>query len=387
MKKLLFIFTALFAVVSMNAQEESNTLVSLLKVSYEGGTEPNWWPEGKNPLIVEPTSEGLALTNPRPVDWERIWWSEMVLTDDCLTLQKRHNYIVRLTVKIPHKSDDPQKDRGTYCIELGNREKYSHTLCGVKGGDDFQVIDVAIPNFHSNVEGDGHVILKNIGVPGTTILKEVEVFEEPIPESPVVDGMKLLSKKNWEGVDANICWDSDHDWDVEGTDEGTAIINTTLKGESWESQVIVVNEFDLEQNHNYIVRLTMKVPSDGTYTVRMGNWDASFQYELPVAGSDDWQVMDVLFSDFGGDTKSEMVDRLFEDAFVILGCGLVVGTTVVKEVEVYEVLGSTARGDKTAVKAVKTTNVDGAIYNLAGQKVDASYKGIVIQNGKKRLAR
>ena len=35
---------------------------------------------------------------------------------------------------------------------------------------------------------------------------------------------------------------------------------------------------------------------------------------------------------------------------------------------------------------MKATNADGAIYNLAGQKVDASYKGIVIQNGKKRIA-
>ena len=26
---------------------------------------------------------------------------------------------------------------------------------------------------------------------------------------------------------------------------------------------------------------------------------------------------------------------------------------------------------------------NGAVYNLAGQKVDASYKGIVIQNGRK----
>ena len=34
-------------------------------------------------------------------------------------------------------------------------------------------------------------------------------------------------------------------------------------------------------------------------------------------------------------------------------------------------------GVKAAVKA------DGAIYNLAGQKVDKSYKGLVIMNGKK----
>ena len=38
----------------------------------------------------------------------------------------------------------------------------------------------------------------------------------------------------------------------------------------------------------------------------------------------------------------------------------------------------------TAIMATKKANVEGGvIYNLAGQKVDASYKGIVIMNGKK----
>ena len=42
-------------------------------------------------------------------------------------------------------------------------------------------------------------------------------------------------------------------------------------------------------------------------------------------------------------------------------------------------------GDDTAVSTVKTAaeNADAPIYNLAGQKVDKSFKGIVIQNGKK----
>ena len=30
---------------------------------------------------------------------------------------------------------------------------------------------------------------------------------------------------------------------------------------------------------------------------------------------------------------------------------------------------------------------NGAIYNLAGQKVDSTYKGVVIKNGKKMLQR
>ena len=40
----------------------------------------------------------------------------------------------------------------------------------------------------------------------------------------------------------------------------------------------------------------------------------------------------------------------------------------------------------TGINTVKTVRVDdGAIYNLAGQKVDKSYKGVVIMNGKKMI--
>ena len=43
-------------------------------------------------------------------------------------------------------------------------------------------------------------------------------------------------------------------------------------------------------------------------------------------------------------------------------------------------------GAPSSIQGVKTaTNNDAAIYNLAGQKVNASYKGVVIQNGKKFL--
>ena len=44
--------------------------------------------------------------------------------------------------------------------------------------------------------------------------------------------------------------------------------------------------------------------------------------------------------------------------------------------------------DETSVQGIKQQPLDDVpIYNLAGQKVDASYKGIVIQNGKKRIVR
>ena len=43
-------------------------------------------------------------------------------------------------------------------------------------------------------------------------------------------------------------------------------------------------------------------------------------------------------------------------------------------------------GTGTAIQAAKVINIDNStIYNLAGQKVDASYKGIVIKGGKKMI--
>ena len=42
-------------------------------------------------------------------------------------------------------------------------------------------------------------------------------------------------------------------------------------------------------------------------------------------------------------------------------------------------------GEATAIESVKNIANDGVIYNMAGQKVDANYKGIVIKNGKKMI--
>ena len=41
----------------------------------------------------------------------------------------------------------------------------------------------------------------------------------------------------------------------------------------------------------------------------------------------------------------------------------------------------------TGVESIKTftEKANGACYNLAGQKVDSAYKGVVIQNGKKMI--
>ena len=64
----------------------------------------------------------------------------------------------------------------------------------------------------------------------------------------------------------------------------------------------------------------------------------------------------------------------------MFGCGWVPGTTIIKEVEVLEKRGA------SGIRSVKASKVAGdMIYNLSGQKVSPSYKGIVIIDGKKSL--
>ena len=157
--------------------------------------------------------------------------------------------------------------------------------------------------------------------------------------------------------------------------EGLAITNPRVQGEAWHAQVMVVPDgsFDLEEGHDYIVRLTVKVPSDGAYQLNMGSWTFNDVSLVSVKANDDFQIIDVEFPEYKGNVTG---------AHILFQVGLVKGTTVLKEVEVFEIVsdGSAAVNASKAAKASKAGDV---MYNLAGQRVDASYKGIAIRNGQK----
>jgi hypothetical protein len=66
--------------------------------------------------------------------------------------------------------------------------------------------------------------------------------------------------------------------------------------------------------------------------------------------------------------------------------GICFSETEAKSVTVEgEGISKTLVGGSTGINSVKSVVTDSAIYNLAGQKVNASYKGVVIKNGKKFL--
>ena len=550
-KHLLFVIMTL-SCLSVHAQSETETLVSLTKVNYVGIREFSAWsqfPEDQPEDKVEVEANGIAITNAKLQS--QSWQTQvMVVPDGKLNLEKGHDYVVRLTVKVP--SD------GTYIINLGNSKANYAVQISVNASDDFQIVDVEYPEYQGTAK-DANVVMDCGWVVGTTVVKEVEVFERlgfwsgyfieltpdksvvykfvmamdnksqetisnlyasmketgdksiikctetgaggwyvrkdyPLPEgnyyesaiytadSPSlenqlvvvlpkfncyvnwrgrvedlleylgnqvtadyisepdlsggttcyftcnlntsdevlelgmrvkdvnIEGMNnfhphlflidktynnylisvmtgankddnLIYSMNWEGVDYPMT-DMSPDAPQKTTDEGLAIFNPKMQeyaGGIW--TYISAGGFNVVENHNYVVRMTMKVPSNGKYFVRMGHGEATCQQEVSVIGDDDWQIVDVQFPDFlGGMTYYDSIDG---DASIFLTSGWVVGTTVIKKVEVYEMTESGSRESNTAIKVVKTTNSDDNVYNLAGQRVSPSYKGVVIRNGRK----
>ena len=198
-----------------------------------------------------------------------------------------------------------------------------------------------------------------------------------------VEGERIVYEMNWEGVDYYVAWDPS-DWESDpnpwqGTDEGLAITSYHLWEQNWGLWTPVSHSFALEKGHDYIVRLTLKVPSNGTYQVGFGNWfggdtNSWSTFDVPMTAGEDFQLIEVESPNFG--------ENVWDDGYVILSSGWVLGTTVVKKVQVVE----KEKGAAAAIKTAKTVRKsDDAIYNLAGQKVSASYKGIVIKNGKKMI--
>ena len=97
------------------------------------------------------------------------------------------------------------------------------------------------------------------------------------------DSLVSLAKVSFLNITEFAGWSQFDDTQPEGkievVDDGLAITNNKLNSQSWQPQVMIVPDgsFDLEEGHNYVVRLTIKVPSDGQYMVNIGTWSNNFQ--------------------------------------------------------------------------------------------------------------
>lgn len=127
-------------------------------------------------------------------------------------------------------------------------------------------------------------------------------------------------------------------------------IELTYTNSTWGEFVVSDVEVSVADDGSY------SMTGSGTVSMSMGSSAAS----------------DYAF-DFEGTMSEDLSDYTFTFTLEIMGTTTVTLTPYV------------ASEDETdGISSVKNSDAeDGAVYNLAGKKVDASYKGIVIKNGKK----
>ena len=154
--------------------------------------------------------------------------------------------------------------------------------------------------------------------------------------------------------------------------DGIAITVASQTGQLWQPQVEVtpLGAFDIYQFDNYKIVITAKYPTDGQVQLQLGNWSGNFQEAFAVTSTGDFQTDEFVFDPWGAD---------IEGCHLLFQNGDFLGTTIIKSIKLIDLDGA------DAIKSVKAAKEDGAIYNLAGQKVSASYKGVVIKNGKKYI--
>ena len=277
MKKLLFSIWALL--LPMLAWGQSSNETSLYRITYEGVTG---FPRaldnmlefvGETGVTLEMVGDGLAINNPGVQNTFLL--PQVVLTDDCITLEEGHNYIVRLTMKVPSNGD--------YYVMLGNRQDNSSKKLSLTASDNFQVVDFDLTNFPKYVLDNGHIRLLPGLVSGTTIVKEVQLLEVTGSGSSGSDNQSgvVIAEEDWTGgfegnyphwaqFDINV-----QDASISSNPEGIDMTVGSLTGKYWEPQAIILDGAPLQEGHNYIVRITAKIPVTTQIAVNLGTWEIS----------------------------------------------------------------------------------------------------------------
>ena len=160
--------------------------------------------------------------------------------------------------------------------------------------------------------------------------------------------------------------------------DGGLVINCTQPSPEtanyWEPQVpMIAHIAELAEGGQYQVKFTVNAPAAGEIRLDFCSWTEGAKTTQDWVGTVEAgdNELTVDFLDYPGATT---------DAMIFYQCGKIPGKHVIKYVKVIDLEGADAiQNVKVAEKA------DDAIYNLAGQKVSASYKGFVIKNGKKYI--
>ena len=357
MKKFFTLVAMALMAVGANAQE------LIAEVDFTTATEFTGWNQfgdGQEGSVELKAGEGLAITVGSQTG--QLWQPQtMVIPDGTFNLEEDGNYKVVVDAKFP--------TAGTLQINMGSWSANDQATFPVEASDDFQTIECLFEGWSVNAEG-AHLLFQNGDFLGTTLIRSVKVYNLDAGSEGTV-----LYENDFTGITEFTGWNQfgDGQEGSVGVDpDGVAITVGSQTGQLWQPQTMIVPDgsFNLVEDGNYKVVVVAKFPTAGTLQINMGSWSANDQATFPVEASDDFQTIECLFE--GWSVNAEGAHLLFQN-------GDFLGTTIVKSIKIIDL-----DGEGTGIEAVKANQpANGAIFNLAGQKVNANYKGVVIQNGKK----
>ena len=373
MKKFFTLVAMAFMAYGANAQ----TLIAEMDWTKQDAF--SFWCSGENESTATIGAEGLEINV--PAAGENNWNPQTVVLNvegeaGVPFLAEDGHYKVVITCK--HPAGHLQVNLGSWDDGVSLQDEWD-----VEAKDEFYDFEYDMDGWPADCFTNVHVLWQSGNLPGKSVLQKVQIWDmngsgEPDP-SGETGGDGVIAEQDWTTADAFTFWCS-------GENESTATvgaegleINVPAEGENnWNPQTVVLNVEGeagvpfLEEDGHYQVVITCKHPA-GHLQVNLGSWDDG------VSMQDEWDVEEKAdFYDFVYDIEGWPAD-CFTNVHVLWQSGKLVGKSILKDVKVINANGG------SGIKNVKAEKSNGAMYNLAGQKVDASYKGIVIQNGKKRI--
>ena len=378
MKKFFTLVAMAFMAYGANAQ----TLIAEMDWTKQDAF--SFWCSGENESTATIGAEGLEINV--PAAGENNWNPQTVVLNvegeaGVPFLAEDGHYKVVITCK--HPAGHLQVNLGSWDDGVSLQDEWD-----VEAKDEFYDFEYDMDGWPADCFTNVHVLWQSGNLPGKSVLQKVQIWdmngegggsEGGGSEGGETGGDGVLAEMDWTTAEAFTFWCS-------GENESTATvgaegleINVPAEGENnWNPQTVVLNVEGeagvpfLEEDGHYQVVITCKHPA-GHLQVNLGSWDDG------VSMQDEWDVEEKAdFYDFVYDIEGWPAD-CFTNVHVLWQSGKLVGKSILKDVKVINANGG------SGIKNVKAEKSNGAMYNLAGQKVDASYKGIVIQNGKKRI--
>ena len=391
MKKLFTLVAMALMAVGANAQKV------IAEIDWSTQEAFNNWCSGENGSTAVVGAEGLEINVPSA--GENYWNPQTVVLnvpglpvadnpDAPAVLAEDGAYKVIITAK--HPAGHLQVNLGSWDDGVSLQKDFD-----VAEAADFEDIEIDFSEgWPADCFSNVHVLWQSGALPGMSVLKKIQVIDLNGEEGGEQGGEG--GEQGGEGGSAIV---GEIDWSQEaafnnwcsGENGSTAVvgaegleINVPSAGENyWNPQTVVLNiegekvadnpdaPAILAEDGQYQVVIVAKHPA-GHLQVNLGTWDdgVSLQKDFDVEEAADFHEIVVDFSE-------GWPADCFSNVHVLWQSGALPGLSVLKSIQIIDL-------NATAIKTVKAAKkFDGAIYNLAGQKVNASYKGVVIKDGKK----